>query len=152
VAETVFASAVVDRNVPLVTPLALVFPGWTNVLFEPVEDSTTAAPGIGLSNPSRTVTVIVEVLEPLLAVIVPGAALTDDCAAEGLAGFTVTPAVCVIETMGPAPTWAVADTVFDSASVELRVPVVTPLALVVPEGWMSVLPVVGVADSTTDAP
>jgi hypothetical protein len=57
-----------------------------------------------------------------------------------------------METMGPAPTWAVADTVFNSASVELRVPVTTPLAFVVPTGWVSVLPVMGVADSTTVAP
>src|SRR5260370_9212191 len=45
----------------------------------------------------------------------------------------------------------VADTVLLSATVELRVPVATPLAFVVPTGWVSVLPV-PVAASTTVAP
>jgi hypothetical protein len=45
----------------------------------------------------------------------------------------------------------VADTVLDSASVELNVPVATPLALVVPVGWESVFPD-PVALRTTAAP
>jgi hypothetical protein len=45
----------------------------------------------------------------------------------------------------------VTETVFDSATVELSVPVATPLALVVPTGWVSVFPV-PVAASTTVAP
>src|SRR5437867_6402559 len=45
----------------------------------------------------------------------------------------------------------VADTVFDSATVEPSVPVATPLAWVVAEGWVSVLPP-PVAASTTVAP
>src|SRR5260370_37502275 len=45
----------------------------------------------------------------------------------------------------------VADTVLLSATVELSVPVATPLAFVVPTGWVSVLPV-PVAASTTVAP
>src|SRR5213593_2145871 len=45
----------------------------------------------------------------------------------------------------------VAETVFDSATVELRVPVATPLPFVVPLGWVSVLPV-PVAARTTLAP
>src|SRR5258708_32461105 len=45
----------------------------------------------------------------------------------------------------------VADTVLLSATVELKVPVATPLAFVVPTGWVTVLPV-PVAASTTVAP
>src|SRR6266540_819814 len=55
-------------------------------------------------------------------------------------------AVCVM-----AVPLILADTVFASATVELRVPVATPLALVVPLGWVSVLPL-PVAASTTVAP
>jgi hypothetical protein len=95
---------------------------------------------------------MVDALDPVLAVMVVGAALTVDCAAEGPPLVTVTAAVCVIATIGPAPTWAVAETVFPSAWVELKVPVATPLAFVVPAGWLIVLPVMGVADSTTVAP
>jgi hypothetical protein len=45
----------------------------------------------------------------------------------------------------------VAETVFPSATVELSVPVATPLAFVVPAGCVSVLPV-PVAANTTVAP
>src|SRR6266540_2806828 len=88
--------------------------------------------------------VIVEL--PLPAVI-GDVALTVDCAAETVPTFTTTVAVCVIATE-----LIVAETVFVSAAVELKVPVVTPLALVVPTGCVSVFPVVGVAASTTVAP
>ena len=63
------------------------------MLPDPVEDKTTVAPGIGLSKTSRAVTVIVEALDPLLAVIVVGEALTVECEAEAAAGLTVTVAV-----------------------------------------------------------
>ena len=46
----------------------------------------------------------------------------------------------------------VADTVFEPAAVELNVPVISPLASVVPTGWVSVFPVVGLAASVTVAP
>ena len=46
----------------------------------------------------------------------------------------------------------VAETVFDPATVELNVPVICPLASVVPTGCVSVFPVVGVAASVTVAP
>src|SRR5207249_9815204 len=42
--------------------------------------------------------------------------------------------------------------VFEPAAVEVRVPVATPLAFVVPTGCISVFPVVGVAASVTVAP
>jgi len=61
-------------------------------------------------------------------------------------GVTVTDAVCV--TGVPL---IVAETVLSSATVEPSVPVVTPLALVVPLGCVSVLPL-PVAASTTLAP
>src|SRR2546426_588050 len=56
-------------------------------------------------------------------------------------------AVCVMATA-----LMVADTVLVSAVVQLNVPAATPLALVVPTGCVNVLPVVGVAASTTVAP
>src|SRR6266446_6926755 len=74
-------------------------------------------------------------------------AVTVDWAAETAAGFTRTVAVCVIATE-----LMVADTVFVCALVELRVPVATPLASVVPTGCVNVLPVVGVAARATVAP
>jgi hypothetical protein len=46
----------------------------------------------------------------------------------------------------------VADTVFVPATVELKLPVATPLASVVPSGCVTVLPAVGVAATTTVAP
>src|SRR2546426_4328286 len=64
----------------------------------------------------------------------------------GDAAVTVTAAVCVT----PVPL-IVAETVFASATLELRVPVATPLVLVVPLGCVSVLPL-PVAASTTVAP
>src|SRR5260370_30112653 len=62
------------------------------------------------------------------------------------AAFTLTVAVWVIATV-----LIVADTVFDSATVDASVPVATPLALVVPTGCVRVFPV-PVAASTTAAP
>src|SRR5438309_1360980 len=58
----------------------------------------------------------------------------------------MTVAVCV-----RASPLIVAETVFDSATVELSIPVATPLALVGPAGCVRVLPV-PVAASTTVAP
>src|SRR2546427_9619664 len=46
----------------------------------------------------------------------------------------------------------VADTVFVPAAVELRVPVICPLASVVPTGCVKVFPAAGVAARTTVAP
>jgi hypothetical protein len=61
-------------------------------------------------------------------------------------GVTMTPAVCVI----PTP-FTVTETVLASATVELRMPVATPLTFVVADGCARVLPV-PVAARTTDAP
>jgi len=68
-------------------------------------------------------------LVPVLAVIVVGEALTVEVTPLTAAGVTVTVAVCVIATP-----LIVAETIFDSAPVELSVPVATPLPFVVPTG------------------
>ena len=93
---------------------------------------------------SRAVTVIVEL--PLPAAI-GDVAPTVDCAADTDPAFTTTVAVCVIATA-----LIVAEAVFDPAAVDERVPVATPLASVVPTGWVKVFPPVGVAASVTVAP
>ena len=80
------------------------------------------------------------------AAIVAGEADTVDCAAETAPAVTVTAAVCVTPTA-----LIVAETVFPSATVELNVPVATPLPFVVPTGCVRVFPV-PVAASTTVAP
>jgi hypothetical protein len=146
VAETVFEPAAVDDSVPVATPLAFVVPTGCVSAFPAVgvAASVTVAPGIGFPFASRAVTVMVEL--PLPAVI-GDVAVTVDCAADTAPTVTTTLAVCVIATA-----LIVADTVFDSAAVELRVPVATPLASVVPTGWVNVFPAVGVAASTTVAP
>src|SRR5947199_4337881 len=145
VAETVFDPAAVDERLPVATPLTSVVPtGWVTVFpAVGVAASVTVAPWIGLPLASFAVTVIVEL--PLPAVI-GDVAMTVDCAAETVPGFTTTVAVCVTATPS-----TVADTVFDSATVELSVPVATPLAFVVALGCVSVLPV-PVAAMTTVAP
>src|SRR5881628_2297224 len=166
VADTVFDSATVELSVPVATPLAFVVaPGCVNVLSVPVATpvalvvalgcvsvlplpvaaSTTVAPATGLPDASRAVTVIVDWLLPLEAVIGDVAAMPD-CVPETLLAWTTTVAVWVMSTA-----LTVADTVFDSATVELKLPVATPLAPVVALGWVSVLPD-PVALSTTVAP
>jgi len=92
---------------------------------------------------SNAVTVTVELPLPTL---IGEVAVTVDCVAETAPAFTTTVAVWVIATL-----LIVADTVFDPAAVELNVPVATPLAFVVPTGWVSVFPL-PVADNTTVAP
>jgi len=145
VAEIVFDSASVDDSVPVATPLAFVgAAGCVSVLPDPVAASTTVAPGIGLPFASRAVTVIVEL--PLPAAI-GDVAPTVDCAADTDPAFTTTVVVCVMATPS-----IVAATVFDPAAVELKLPVATPLASVVPSGCVSVFPAVGVTASVTVAP
>jgi hypothetical protein len=93
---------------------------------------------------SFAVTVIVEV--PLPATI-GDVAVTVERLAETAPAFTTTVAVCVIATV-----LIVADTVLVPAAVADSVPVATPLAFVVPVGWVRVFPVVGVAARVTVAP
>ena len=89
-------------------------------------------------------TVIVEVPVPAA---IGDVAVTVDWLADIAAAFTTTVAVCVMATV-----LIVAEMVFDPAAVELRLPVATPLASVVPTGWVKVFPAVGVAASVTVAP
>src|ERR1700688_3180395 len=144
VAETVFASATVALSVPVATPLAFVGPsGCVSVLPVPVAASTTVAPLTGLPDASRAVTVIVDVPVPA---VIGELALTVDSAADTGPAVSTTVAVWLTLTV-----LIVADTVFDSATVALKVPVATPLALVGPTGCVSVFPV-PVTASTTVAP
>ena len=144
VADTVFASATVELSAPVATPLTFVVPtGWVSVFPTPVAARITVAPGIGLPNPSLAVTVIVEAPFPA---VIGDIATTADCAPDAPAALTPTLAVCVRATP-----LIVAETVFASATVELSVPVTTPLALVTAAGWVSVFPL-PVAASTTVVP
>jgi len=147
VADTVLDSATVELSVPVATPLASVGPlGWVSVFPLPVAESTTVAPLIGFPLAFLTVTVIVEF--PLPAVSDVGEALTLDREGETVdpePGFTVIVAVWLIKVP-----FAVAEIVFDSATVELNVPLVTPLLLVGP-GCVNVFSL-PVAESTTVAP
>src|SRR5437870_2121786 len=99
---------------------------------------------MGLPFASRAVTVIVEV--PLPAVM-GDVAVTVDYDADTVPAFTTTRAAWVIAT-----DLIVAATVLGPAAVDDRVPVATPLASVVPTGWVRVFPPVGVAASVTVAP
>src|SRR5213594_2484839 len=144
VAETVLEPAAVDDSVPVATPLASVVPTGCVRVFPAVgvAASVTVAPWIGLPLASFAVTVIVDV--PLPAAI-GDVAVTVDCVPDTVPAFTTTVAVGVIATA-----LIVADTVFAWATVELSVPVATPLAFVGALGCVSVLPV-PVAASTTVA-
>jgi len=146
VADTVFASAVVDDSVPVATPLAFVVPTGCISVFPVVgvAASVTVAPAIGFPFASRAVTVMVDV--PLPAVI-GDVAVTVDRAEDTKPALTTTVVVCVTATA-----LIVADTVFDPAAVEPRLPVASPLASVVPIGCVRVLPAVGVAARVTVAP
>jgi len=146
VADTVFVSAVVEERVPVATPLAFVTPiGCVRVFpVVGVAASVTVAPWTGFPFASRAVTVMVDV--PLPAVI-GDVAVTVDSVADTAPAFTTTVAVWVIATV-----LIVAETVFDPVAVELKLPVATPLASVVPMGCVSVFPAVGVAASVTVAP
>ncbi|HXI63986.1 MAG TPA: hypothetical protein VNH14_05720, partial [Gemmatimonadales bacterium] len=134
VADTVFDSATVALNVPVATPLAfVVLAGCVKVLPVPVAERTTVAPETGLSKASRAVTVIVDV--PLPAAIGDVAVIVE-WVPETVLAWTTTVAVCVTATP-----LIVADTVFDSATGELSVPVATPSAPVGPLGCVSVFTV-----------
>src|SRR5919106_5733996 len=143
VAETTLAPAAVELSVPVTAPVAPVGPvGWVRVLPVPVAARTTVASLTGLPNSSRAVTVMV--LEPVLAAIVPGAALTVLRVALTDSALTVTVAVCVI-----AVPLVVAEMTLAPATVELSVPVAVPFASVRPAGCVRVLPLPVAARTTT---
>jgi hypothetical protein len=146
VAETVFVPAAVELRVPVTMPPASVVPTGCVSVFPVVGVAArvTVAPLTGFPLASRAVTVIVDV--PLPAAI-GDVAVSVDWAAETAPTFTTTVAVCVMATV-----LIVAETVFDPAAVADSVPVATPLASVVPTGWVNVFPAVGVAASVTVAP
>src|SRR5438067_13677447 len=99
VAEIVLDSASVDDNVPVATPLAFVVAaGCVSVLPPPVADRITVAPATGLSSASRAVTVIVEALAPLEAVI-GDVAVTLECPTATVLAVTTAVCVCVIATV-----------------------------------------------------
>src|SRR5690348_6411884 len=147
VADTVFDSATVDDRVPVATPLALVTPaGCVRVFPVPVAARTTVAPAIGFPLASFAVTVMVLWLAPLDAVIGDVTARVER-APETVPAWTTTVAVWMTDTVP----FTVADTVFDSAAVDVNDPVATPLASVTPTGCVIVL-LVPVTASTTVAP
>src|SRR5207247_9872956 len=130
VPDTVFDPAAVELKVPVTTPLASVFPRGCVSVFPAAGVATraTVAPSIGFPPASRAVTVMVDWLDPLDAVI-GEVAVTVDWTADTAPAFTTTVAVCVIATA-----LIVAEIVFDSASVDASAPVATPLALLVAPG------------------
>lgn len=139
-ADTVLVPATVELSVPVATPLSSVgAAGAVRVFPVPVAASDTITPGTGLPCASRAVTVIVDVSAPA---VIGEVAITVDSASDTPPGLTVTAAVCAIVT--PA---MVAPTVLDSATVELSVPVATPLAFVGP-GCVKVFPVPDAANDT----
>jgi hypothetical protein len=88
---TVFVPATVALIVPVICPLVPVVPeGCVKLIPGSADARVTVAPLTRLSNASRTVAVIVERLEPLLAVIGLGAAVIEDRVALGAAvAFTM---------------------------------------------------------------
>src|SRR5262245_32993080 len=89
VANTTFGPVAVALIDPVATPFASVGPpGCVRVKPVPVAESTTVAPGTGSPNASSAVTVMVAELDPVLAVMVVGAATTVE-AADTLPGSTV---------------------------------------------------------------
>ena len=85
---------------------------------------------------------MVDVIEPALAWMVVGSRVMVEVEADTPAGVTVTGAVWVIATPP-----IVTETVFPSATVELKVPVATPLPFVVPDGVIVLPP--PLAEKTT---
>ena len=73
VAVIVFVPATVELKVPIMCPSASVVPDGVRVLPVPVAESVTVAPLTAFPKASLTVTVIVETLSPVLAVIGLGA-------------------------------------------------------------------------------
>jgi hypothetical protein len=123
VAVTVLVPASVELIVPVICPLVPVVPeGWVKLIPGSTDARVTVAPLTRLSKASRTVTVIVERLAPLLAVIGVGAAVIEDRGALGPAGVPVAVNATWFPTVPIAG--AVAVTVFGPAVV-LRVQDIT---------------------------
>src|SRR5947199_3473228 len=106
----------------------------------------TDTPDTGLSNASVTIT------DGGFGTVVPAGAVCPlppwGAMVAAAAGFTATSAVWATVTVP----FTVAVSVFVPAAVEVNDPVICPLALVVPTGCVSVLPVAGLTASVTVAP
>jgi hypothetical protein len=142
VAVTVFVPATVELSVPVIWPLVFVVPtGCVSVL--PVVGlaaSVTVAPLTGLPAASFTVTVMVETLEPELAVIVPGAAATSDRLALGAPAV---PVAVNVTGLPPSPL---------EVAVSVLVPAVVPSVQDVTAAMPLPLVVTGVVGVTVPPP
>jgi hypothetical protein len=96
VTETVLVPVAVELRVPVATPTPSVMSDGVMLLPVPVAENTTLALGIGLFNESWAVTVIVDWLAPLLAVTLPGEALTVERELDTPPGATVNPVLVVV--------------------------------------------------------
>jgi hypothetical protein len=120
VAVTVFVPATVELSVPVISPFASVVPTGCVSAFPVVgvAASVTVAPLTRFPPASLTVMVIVEALEPVLAVIDPGAAATSDWLALGapavpvavkVTGLPVRPVDVAVRVFAPAVVPSVQD-------------------------------------------
>ena len=136
-------SAFVEAIDAVTTPLAFVVdPGCVSVLPVPVDAIWTVWPLTGFPFASLTVTVIVELLDPLATTFVLGHDVAVDREALIVDASAVNPTVgCCVTMTCPAPGLIVAVIVFVSATVEATEAVATPAASVVDPGCVSVLPV-----------
>jgi len=78
VAVMVFVPTTVELNVPCISPVLSVVPDGVRVFPAPLAERFTVTPLTGFPKASRTVTVIVETLAPLLAVIGLGDVVPED--------------------------------------------------------------------------
>src|SRR5574341_120587 len=152
---TPFATAVItappevkELTVAINCPLPFVVPeAGVIVSVAPREElRVTTAPLTKLLFTSRTVTVMVLVAVPFATTLV-GAATTVEFAALTAPAVNVTLAVDVIATL-----FATALIVDVPIVVDLTVPVICPLAFVVPEGWVMVSVAPRLEDKVTVAP
>src|SRR5688500_8046656 len=118
------------------------------MVFEPLTNTLTVTPGIGLPAPSRAVIVMVEADDPELAAIDEGEITTVEFPALTLCATTSTVAVCATS---PTPV-IVAVIVLLPCVFELKTPVVAPDALVSAAGWVNPVPGAGRAASVTARP
>src|SRR5205814_549144 len=121
VAETVFISAPVELSVPVTRPLASVVAACCVSVFPtPLASNVTVAPGTGFPTASSAVTVSVDTLEPALAGIAAGSAVTRDCVLLGgptvpvavnVTGLPVSPVAVAVSVLSPGSSPSVQDVV-----------------------------------------
>jgi len=152
VAVIVFTPAAVELRVPVISPFAPVVPTGCVSAFPATgaAASATLAPLTGLSNASLTVTAMVAMLEPELAVMDGGVADTNDRPALGAAALPV-----ALKMTGlPLSPDETAVSVFVSAFVPSvhEVTVAMPLALVVTGVVGTTVPLPAAAANVTEMP